>query len=88
MPKRNPSTRIIVTLPTETAKKLRHHAKLESRSLSNFAGVIVGRAMAADPELLNAIAELRALGADPVMALRDRLAEVQRDQFLAQQSGT
>ena len=87
MTKRNPSTRIIVTLPAETAKKLRQHAALESRSLSNFAGVIVGRALAADPEMQNAATELRALGACPVMALRNALAEVQRDQFLAQQSG-
>lgn len=80
--------RIIVSLPAETAKKLRQRAALESRSVSNFAGVIVGRAMAADPELLNAIDELRLLGADPAMALRDKVAEVQRDNFLAQQSGT
>lgn len=82
------TARIIVSLPRATAEKLRALARSESRSLSNYAGVIVGRAMAADPELLNAIAELRTLGADPAMALRDKLAEVQRDQFLAQQSGT
>jgi hypothetical protein len=79
--------RIIVSLPRETAEKLRALARAESRSLSNCAGVIVGRAMAADPEMMNAAGELRALGADPVMALRDRLAEVQRDQFLSQPAG-
>ena len=82
MPKRT-TNRIIVSLPAEIAKKLRHLAALESRSVSNFAGVIVGRALAADPEIQNAAAELRTLGADPVMALRDKLAEVQRDQFLS-----
>ena len=87
MAKRNPTTRIIVSLPAETAKKLRLHAALESRSLSNFAGVIVGRALAADPEMQNAATELRTLGACPVMALRDKIAEVQRDTFLIQQSG-
>lgn len=83
MTKRNPSTRIIVTLPAETAKKLRQHAALESRSLSNFAGVIVGRALAADPEMQNAALELRTLGACPVMTLRDKIAEVHRDKFLS-----
>ena len=75
--------RIIVSLPAATAKKLRQMAAHESRSVSNFAGVIVGRALAADPEIQNSITELRALGACPVMALRDKIAEVTQDQLHA-----
>ena len=43
--------------------------------------------MADAGHITHAAAELRALGADPAMALRDKLAEIQRDQFLAEQSG-
>jgi len=69
------------------AKKV---AVKERRSFSNLVEVALDSYVNTErtPEIRHAAAELRALGADPVMALRDKLAEVQRDQFLAQHSGT
>lgn len=79
-----PSTRrIIVTVPESTADFLANKAQAESRSLSNCAGLILSRAIVADPEALTALDELRALGIDPLSALRDKIQEVERDTLLS-----
>ena len=79
-----PSTRrIILTVSEATATFLEQKAISESRSLSNCAGLILSRAIVADPEALTALEELRSLGIDPVSALRDKLAEVERDTVLS-----
>jgi len=82
------NARVMVNLPRDVKKRLIARARLERRSASNLAVKLIEEGIAQTQTEVEASAELRALGADPVMALRDKLAEVQRDQFLAQHSGT
>lgn len=76
----------MVNIPGDVKKRLIARAKSERRSVSNLAVKLIEEGIAQSAEELAASTELRALGADPVMALRNALAEVQRDQFLSSQT--
>jgi hypothetical protein len=82
------NARVMVNLPRDVKKRLIARARLERRSASNLAVKLIEEGIAQTQTEVEASTELRALGIDPAMALRDKLAEVQRDQFLAQHSGT
>lgn len=77
----------MVNIPGDVKKRLIARAKVERRSVSNLAVKLIEEGISQSAEELAASAELRALGADPVMALRNALAEVQRDQILSQPAG-
>ena len=82
--------RTTISLDPRLAQLAKRAAKTERRNFSNLVEVALAAYItpAARPTAeAEAALELRTLGACPVMALRDKLAEVQRDQFLAQQSG-
>lgn len=75
--------RITVNLPDSVGAQIRALAETDLRSVSDYAGILLRRNLeigAAD--IYAAAAELRALGLDPVIVLRDALAEVERDNAL------
>ena len=77
------TARVMVNLPADVKKRLMQRAKSERRSASNLAVKLIEEGIAQCAHEVAASNELRAFGIDPAMALRDKLAEVQRDQFLS-----
>lgn len=74
--------RITFSLSDELAEKAKARADEQRRSLSNYVVGLIEvdfRAPAVAPELVAAAAELRSLRLDPVIVLRDALAEIERD---------
>lgn len=78
--------RLTINLETKLARAAKQKAAADRRSVSSYLLKLIEADMADSGNVTHAAAELRALGADPVMALRDKLAEVQRDQFLSSQT--
>lgn len=79
--------RITINLEDALAEAAKSRATADRRSVSSYLLTLIEADLADAGIVQAAAAELRALGADPAMAIRDKIAEVQRDQFLAQQSG-
>jgi hypothetical protein len=82
--------RTTISLDPRLAQLAKRAAKTQRRNFSNLVEVALAAYItpAARPTAeAEAATELRALGACPVMALRDKIAEVQRDTLLAQHSG-
>ena len=82
--------RTTISLDPRLTQLAKRAAKTERRNFSNLVEVALAAYItpAARPTAeAEAATELRALGACPVMALRDKIAEVQRDTLLAQHSG-
>lgn len=76
--------RITVNLPDDLGARLRKSAAADFRSVSDYSCLLLRRAAELDSvALLAAAQELRALGLDPVIVLRDAIAEVERDQAMA-----
>lgn len=75
--------RITINLETKLARAAKQKAAADRRSVSSYLLKLIEADMADTGHIRHAAAELRTLGADPVMALRDKIAEVQRDQFLS-----
>lgn len=72
--------RITVNLPDDLGARLRKSAAADFRSVSDYSCLLLRRTVETDAVgLLAAAQELRALGLDPVIVLRDALAEVERD---------
>ena len=74
--------RQMVNLPAELARRVKQRARDEKRSVSNLLGCLVAEAF--EPtETTKLAAELTRLGVSPEMALRNALAEVERDTALS-----
>jgi hypothetical protein len=81
-------SRLTINLEPKLARAAKAKAAADRRSVSSYLLKLIEADMNDSGVVHAAAAELSALGADPVMALRDKLAEVQRDQFLSQTAGT
>ena len=75
--------RITINLETKLARRAKAKASADRRSVSSYLLQLIERDMADAGIVRTAAAELRALGACPVMALRDKIAEVTQDQLHA-----
>jgi hypothetical protein len=80
-------SRLTINLEPKLARAAKAKAAADRRSVSSYLLTLIERDMTDAGVVVSAATELRALGACPVMALRDKIAEVQRDTFSAQQSG-
>jgi hypothetical protein len=75
--------RITINLETKLARRAKQKAAADRRSVSSYLLKLIEADMADSGHVTHAAAELRALGACPVMALRDKIAEVTQDQIHA-----
>lgn len=73
--------RITINLAPSLASAAKLKAEAARRSVSNYLQMLVEADLGGAGPIVTAAAELNALGACPVMALRDKIAEVTRDQF-------
>ncbi len=76
-----PMARITINLAPSLASAAKLKAEAARRSVSNYLQMLVEADLGGAGPIVTAAAELNALGACPVMALRDKIAEVTRDQF-------
>lgn len=80
--------RITIHLTDPLVSAVKTKAEASRRSVSNYLQMLVEADLGGAGPIVTAAAELNALGADPVMALRDKIAEVTRDQFLSTETKT
>jgi hypothetical protein len=75
--------RITINLDPLIAAKVKGLAQKDRRSVSSYILRLLETDTAQSAGVIQAAAELQSLGADPIIALRDKISEVQRDDYIA-----